>query len=136
MLCVTEALRGRSFMGGMDVHEDIIEAIAEYAPKGTQQPTKQLPCLETRCLSVPRLPVVDSDLLTPPLHDQLATWVKSENWTLLYRASRDGYDAETFHRCCDGKGPTVTLVRTAYGTIAGKLGCDAYERGDGWCVWC
>jgi len=32
-------------------------------------------------------------------------------WTLLYRASRDGFKGEDFHRCCDGKGPTVVIVR-------------------------
>jgi len=30
---------------------------------------------------------------------------------LLYRASRDGWTASTFHQLCDNQGPTVTLVR-------------------------
>jgi len=32
---------------------------------------------------------------------------------LLYRASRDGWQAAVFHRLCDDKGPTVTIVKTS-----------------------
>eukprot|EP00957_Ditylum_brightwellii_P057528 4362204-Ditylum_brightwellii.AAC.1 len=31
---------------------------------------------------------------------------------LLYRASRDGWQALQFHSKCDNQGPTVTIVRT------------------------
>ena len=30
---------------------------------------------------------------------------------LLYRGSRDGWHASDFHKCCDNKGPTVTLIK-------------------------
>ena len=30
---------------------------------------------------------------------------------LLYRATRDGWSASDFHTRCDGRGPTITLVR-------------------------
>jgi len=32
---------------------------------------------------------------------------------LLYRATRDGFEAEDFWRCCAGKGPTLTLVKVS-----------------------
>ena len=31
-------------------------------------------------------------------------------WRLLFRASRDGFAANTFHSRCDNKGPTVTIA--------------------------
>jgi hypothetical protein len=37
----------------------------------------------------------------------------------VYRASRDGWQAADFHRACDGRGPTVTLVRTTRGNLFG-----------------
>lgn len=38
---------------------------------------------------------------------------RSDNkWRLLYRASRDGFDAANFHSKCDKKGPTVTIVKS------------------------
>jgi hypothetical protein len=33
------------------------------------------------------------------------------SFRLLYRASRDGFEAEIFHRLCDNKGPTVTIAK-------------------------
>ena len=38
---------------------------------------------------------------------------------LLYRGSRDGWDAKDFHRLCDNQGPTVTLVKSSAGRISG-----------------
>jgi hypothetical protein len=38
---------------------------------------------------------------------------------LLYRGSRDGFAAAHFHRLCDGKGPTLTVVQTPQGAVFG-----------------
>jgi len=38
---------------------------------------------------------------------------------LLYRASRDGWDASDFHGMCNGKGATVTVVKSSGGYIFG-----------------
>jgi hypothetical protein len=35
----------------------------------------------------------------------------SEKWSLLYRGSRDGFEAKDFHAKCDGKSPTLTLIK-------------------------
>ena len=40
---------------------------------------------------------------------------KINKYTLLFRASRDGYRASNFHSKCDGKTNTVTLVETTTG---------------------
>ena len=40
----------------------------------------------------------------------VARSVKSA-WKLCWRASVDGWAARTFHSRCDGKGPTVTIIR-------------------------
>lgn len=37
---------------------------------------------------------------------------------LLYRGSRDGWRSSDFHKCCDNKGPTVTLIKVV--TTGGK----------------
>ena len=43
---------------------------------------------------------------------QLQNWLgKKCNWNLCYRASRDGWRAQDFHRHCNNKGPTVVLVK-------------------------
>lgn len=52
--------------------------------------------------------------------------------SLLYRASRDGLVARDFHRCCDHKPGTVTLIRAKNGWIFGgytPLAWDGKKRG-------
>jgi len=46
---------------------------------------------------------------------------KTACWTpeLLYRASRDGWDARHFHSRCDNQGPTLTLIQTTDDYIFG-----------------
>ena len=36
---------------------------------------------------------------------------EDQEWVLLYRASRDGYRAQDFHRYCDAQGPSMIIVK-------------------------
>ena len=38
---------------------------------------------------------------------------------LLYRGSRDGWKPFDFHRLCDNQGPTVSLIKSTSGRLAG-----------------
>lgn len=38
---------------------------------------------------------------------------------LLYRGSRDGFQAAAFHRECNNKGPTLTIIRSIQGNVFG-----------------
>eukprot|EP01119_Soliformovum_irregulare_P008067 TRINITY_DN2088_c0_g1_i4.p1 TRINITY_DN2088_c0_g1~~TRINITY_DN2088_c0_g1_i4.p1 ORF type:complete len:236 (+),score=61.45 TRINITY_DN2088_c0_g1_i4:14-721(+) len=40
-------------------------------------------------------------------------------WRLLYRGSRDGFSASSFHTQCDAKGPTLVIVHSSAGKIFG-----------------
>lgn len=42
-----------------------------------------------------------------------------KNWKLIYRGSRDGFDAKDFHRECDDRAKTVTVIKTTNGNIFG-----------------
>jgi len=45
----------------------------------------------------------------------LLDWIDpNRNFTLdlLYKGSRDGFEAESFHKKCDNQGPTVTFIRS------------------------
>ena len=55
----------------------------------------------------------ESEILTNGEHRSvLKGWLPpGSKWRLLFRASRDGFAAETFHSRCDKKGPTVTIVK-------------------------
>lgn len=43
----------------------------------------------------------------------------SNNWTLLYQASRDGYRARDFHSKCDGYNNTLVVIKTSKSYIFG-----------------
>jgi hypothetical protein len=43
----------------------------------------------------------------------------SNSFSLLWRGSRDGFSAEEFHRRCDGKSNTLTVIKSTTGYIVG-----------------
>jgi hypothetical protein len=55
----------------------------------------------------------DSAILTPEENLNLAGMTRfNQQALLLYRATRDGFDASSFHSKCDGKANTVTIIKT------------------------
>ncbi|XP_078382161.1 uncharacterized protein LOC144664812 [Oculina patagonica] len=46
----------------------------------------------------------------------------NSQWRLCWRASQDGWAAETFHDYCDGRGPTVTIIRVGKYIFGGYTG--------------
>ncbi|XP_062573036.1 interferon-induced protein 44-like [Saccostrea cucullata] len=61
-----------------------------------------------------------TELLDQVYKDQLAIWIgKTCHLRLLYKISRDGCSAATFHQKCDGQGPTVTVLYNTNNTIYG-----------------
>jgi hypothetical protein len=44
---------------------------------------------------------------------------ENKSFSLLWRGSRDGFDAAAFHRLCDGKANTVTVIKNTNGFIFG-----------------
>jgi hypothetical protein len=45
----------------------------------------------------------------------------------IYDATTDGWKAEDFHRCCDKKGPTLTIVETTKDFIFGGFTTAEWE---------
>jgi hypothetical protein len=43
----------------------------------------------------------------------------SRNWELIYRASRDGFQADRFHSQCDRKPNTLVIIKSTNGNIFG-----------------
>ncbi len=42
----------------------------------------------------------------------LAQMIESKDCVLLYRATRDGFEASSFHSKCDDKAKTITIIKT------------------------
>ena len=64
------------------------------------------------------LPV--TQIVSKEYDDVLKEWLGNDSkWKLLYRASEHDYTAKSFHECCDGKGPTLIVIKSDGGWIFG-----------------
>ncbi|KAL9954723.1 hypothetical protein ACROYT_G042296 [Oculina patagonica] len=64
----------------------------------------------------------ESEILTNDEHRSvLKGWLPRQDgkWRLLFRASRDGFAAATFHSKCDNKGATITIVKSGNNIFGG-----------------
>lgn len=64
----------------------------------------------------------DSDILDSVLWSKLfrlCQFSKDQNWKLVYRGSKDSFGADNFHRLCDRRSKTVTVIKTTNGNIFG-----------------
>jgi len=51
---------------------------------------------------------------------QLEKWIGSKGkWKIIYKATKDGFDANTFRSFCSSKGPTITVIKSSNGYIFG-----------------
>ena len=59
----------------------------------------------------------------------LREWLgNNHKWKLIYRASEHGYSGESFHQCCDDKGPTLVIIRSIDGWIFGGYTTQSWSR--------
>nr|XP_022300550.1 interferon-induced protein 44-like [Crassostrea virginica]XP_022300551.1 interferon-induced protein 44-like [Crassostrea virginica]XP_022300552.1 interferon-induced protein 44-like [Crassostrea virginica] len=73
------------------------------------------------------------ELLKKAYKDQLVTWIgKACHFRLLYKISRDGCSAQTFHQKCDGQGPTVTVLYNTNNTIYGGYLSQSWNSSGGY----
>ena len=77
--------------------------------------------------------IKDSSLLDDKqYHYKLREWFGSDRkWKLLYRASKDGYTASSFHSCCNGKGPTLVVIKSTEGWIFGGYTTQSWSSNSG-----
>jgi small GTP-binding protein len=54
-------------------------------------------------------------------------WAQGLTFSLLWRGSTDGFTAEAFHRCCDGRERTLTVIRGNGGNIFGGFAVPGWE---------
>ena len=72
--------------------------------------------------------VLSSKIDTEKMTELIANGGETSKPKLLYRVLRDGWDASDFHRMCDGKGATVTVVKSSDGYIFGGYTDVAWDQ--------
>ncbi|KAH3892852.1 hypothetical protein DPMN_016985 [Dreissena polymorpha] len=60
--------------------------------------------------------------------DQLESWICTgpKIFSLLYKITRDGCNATTFHHKCDNQGPTVTVLYNQQGSVYGGYASESW----------
>ncbi|UJR19388.1 hypothetical protein I4U23_022518 [Adineta vaga] len=54
-----------------------------------------------------------------------------QSWQLIYKATRDGFDAASFHRLCTNQGPTMTLVQSTTNCLFGGYASKSWQSSSG-----
>ena len=80
------------------------------------------------CLKNPSEFLPDTKLINKRYDDKLREWLGSNyKWRLLYRASEHEYTAQSFHECCDNKGPTLVIIKSSGGWIFGGYTTESWS---------
>eukprot|EP01083_Nonionella_stella_P184739 671800_1 len=93
--------------------------------------TKEWTIRQTYCPH--KLKTFATDLISHQEEKQLLKWidnVEERNVSLLYRASKDGFDLNIFHQKCDDKTPTLVIVKSEHNHIFGGY-TEKSWKGDG-----
>ncbi len=53
--------------------------------------------------------------------------IELKTWSLVYRASRDGFRSEDFHYNCDGISNTITVIKATNGNVFGGFTVKAWQ---------
>ena len=93
-------------------------------------PTEEIKRLKSINIDSHILKIYEINLIEKGVQKNLKK--KINKYTLLFRASRDGYKASNFHSKCDGKNNTVTLVETLNGRRFGGFTDAQWDQSGGY----
>lgn len=65
--------------------------------------------------------------LAKGFRQHLTQWLPQKQLKLIYRATRDGFSAQSFHQKCDNRGPTLTVIRSTGGYLFGGYTSASWE---------
>ncbi len=79
------------------------------------------------------LPIFDSAILSTTQKNSLLNLIgfETKKFPLLWRATRDGFQAAKFHSLCDGKANTLTVIKSTTGYIFGGYASLAWDSSSG-----
>ncbi|EFA75352.1 hypothetical protein PPL_11429 [Heterostelium album PN500] len=80
------------------------------------------------------VPPTQSDLIT---HDQFKIingWLGGElSYELIYKGTKDGFESANFHTKCNGKGATLTVVKSSDGNVFGGYNSQSWNSNGAYC---
>lgn len=94
-----------------------IPSLKAELKKSLEEALEKLLVLENPIKDVVKNNDFGSKLINAEQFELLRKWVPKNlkfNLKMLYRASKDGTDAASFHKHCDGKGATITIIKCQF----------------------
>jgi len=61
------------------------------------------------------------------IDNKIKEWLPDCQLQRLYKATWDGFSGKDFHRLCDNKGPTLTLIRSQEGYLFGGFSVESWD---------
>jgi hypothetical protein len=103
---------------------DLYQDLLKYNLVSDWQPKLNILTSRKANLNIPNI-IIDSKLINCEQAALISSWIQGNNessisnkfrkisyeFQLLTRGSRDGFTGAIFHKMCDNKGPTVTIIR-------------------------
>ena len=75
--------------------------------------------------------IIMATLLLRGERNRLACWIGRQcHFEILFKVSRDGCDATEFHRLCDNKGATVTILYNKEGSVFGGYTSQSWDSSE------
>lgn len=75
-----------------------------------------------------RFIIQGTTLLNPQQQKTVFEWIGKKKTELLYRATRDGFDASIFHNKCDNKGPTIVIIKSQNNYLFGGYAATHWDQ--------
>ena len=76
--------------------------------------------------------LIQSLILRKLEHSSLLQMTNISNSSLLYRATRDGFKAQEFHRRCDGRDRTITVIKNNLNFVFGGYASSPWNSSNEW----
>lgn len=78
---------------------------------------------------------IGGTLLKPEWESKLNSWFKVNNtndWKVIYQATKDGFSSSSFHLKCNNQGPTMVVIKSNNGNIFGAYVPDSWISKNGY----
>ena len=70
-------------------------------------------------IKIPSVLLPDTQIVEEKYDKYLKEWIGDYQWKLIYRESEHKHHASSFHSYCDGKAPTLIIIKSSEGWVFG-----------------